>query len=184
MFRCLSGSGEAAAAGFVDCDGKSLESADSFDTRVKSGHLGGATDEFNVAVDARDVAEGVRDVATLRGAGENGGETKPVRLTDVAPLGGRLVLFKSDARVPHEVLAAHAPRYAVTLWYFDKSEVSAARAAPLSEAERKEQEEKIAREIEFMRLKHGATSEPEVRIRDSQEGEWRDTGTMLSLIHI
>ena len=28
-----------------------------------------------------------------------------------------------------------------------------------------------------MRLKHGTTSEPEVRIRDSQEGEWRDTGT-------
>ena len=177
VFRCLSGSGEAAAAGFVDCDGKSLESADRFDTRVKSGDRDLGTDDEFVAVDARDVAEGVRDVATLRGGGENKTETKPVRLTDVAPLGGRLVLFKSDARVPHEVLAARAPRYAVTLWYFDKSEVTAARAAPLTEAEREEREEKIAREIEFMRLKHGATSEPEVRIRDSQEGEWRDTGT-------
>jgi hypothetical protein len=82
---------------------------------------------------ARDVAEGVRDVATLGGDGTE----KPVRLTDVAPLGGRLVLFKSNARVPHEVLAARAPRYAMTLWYFDKSEVTAARAAPLSEEERK-----------------------------------------------
>ena len=86
VFRCLSGSGEAAAAGFVDCDGKSLESADRFDTRVKSGDCDLGTDEF-VAVDARDVAEGVRDVATLRGGGENKTETKPVRLTDVAPLG-------------------------------------------------------------------------------------------------
>jgi hypothetical protein len=28
------------------------------------------------------------------------------------------VLFKSNARVPHEVMAAQASRYAVTLWYF------------------------------------------------------------------
>jgi hypothetical protein len=64
----------------------------------------------------------------------------------------------------------------MTLWYFDKSEVTAARAAPLSEEERKEREEKIAREIEFMRLKHGVTAEPEVRVRDSREAAWRDTG--------
>ena len=43
------------------------------------------------------------------------------------------MLFKSDA-VPHEVLAARVPRYAVTLWYFDKAR-SPPRAAPLSEAE-------------------------------------------------
>ena len=86
------------APGSSTADGKSLESADSFDTRVKSGHLG-ATDEF-VAVDARDVAEGVRDVAEARRGEQNEGGTKPVRLTDVAPLGGRLVLFKSDAREP------------------------------------------------------------------------------------
>ncbi|EEH60256.1 uncharacterized protein MICPUCDRAFT_12779, partial [Micromonas pusilla CCMP1545] len=54
----------------------------------------------------------------------DGGELRaaPVKLVDVAPLGGRLVLFKSNARVPHEVLAANADRYAVTLWYFHKEE--------------------------------------------------------------
>ena len=162
VFRCLRGD----AAGFVDCDGRSLEAVDGFDTRVRKG------ESVDDGVPAVDVAEGVRDVATLGGDGTE----KPVRLTDVAPLGGRLVLFKSNARVPHEVLAARAPRYAMTLWYFDKSEVTAARAAPLSEEERKEREEKIAREIEFMRLKHGVTAEPEVRVRDSREAAWRDTG--------
>ena len=39
------------------------------------------------------------------------------RLSDVAPLANRLVLFWSDARVPHEVLPSHADRYAVSIWY-------------------------------------------------------------------
>lgn len=38
---------------------------------------------------------------------------------DVAPLHNRLVLFWSDARVPHEVLPSHALRYAVSVWYHD-----------------------------------------------------------------
>ena len=38
---------------------------------------------------------------------------------DVAPLCNRLVLFWSDARVPHEVLPTHAMRYAVSVWYHD-----------------------------------------------------------------
>lgn len=38
---------------------------------------------------------------------------------DVTPLCNRLVLFWSDARVPHEVLPTHAMRYAVSVWYHD-----------------------------------------------------------------
>lgn len=35
---------------------------------------------------------------------------------------GRLVLFFSDYRVPHEVLPSHFDRFAITLWYFDGEE--------------------------------------------------------------
>lgn len=48
-------------------------------------------------------------------------------LCDVPPVGDRLVLFFSDYRVPHEVLAAHAERFAVTTWYFDRAEHTRAR---------------------------------------------------------
>ena len=65
------------------------------------------------------------------------------------------LLFKSNARVPHEVLAANADRYAVTLWYFHKEEVTAARTTPVTEEEKRAQEEKIRREIETMRRKFG-----------------------------
>jgi hypothetical protein len=129
-----------------------------------------------------DVSEGVRDVVTLRGRDDKDGDEeaearkkKPVRLTDVAPLGGRLVLFKSDARVPHEVLAAAKPRFAVTLWYFHGEEVAAARrGAPATAEEREAQEAKIKREIESMTLKYGggANAPPEVRTRASRDGEW------------
>ena len=44
-------------------------------------------------------------------------------VADVAPLAGRLVVFFSDYRVPHEVLPvtveAKADRFAVTIWYTD-----------------------------------------------------------------
>ena len=43
-------------------------------------------------------------------------------LLDVAPLGDRLVLFFSDSRVPHEVMRANAPRFAVTLWYTERKQ--------------------------------------------------------------
>ena len=112
-----------AGAGFVECDAGSLSAADAFETvaRRRESNRSPAAPRCSVLLPARDVAEGVRDVATIVGGGPEGRETgaKPVRLTDVAPLGGRLVLFKSDARVPHEVLPARSPRYAVTLWYFD-----------------------------------------------------------------
>ena len=44
---------------------------------------------------------------------------------DVAPLDGRLVLFWSDSRCPHEVLPAHRERYAVSVWFSDAEAVAA-----------------------------------------------------------
>lgn len=49
---------------------------------------------------------------------------------DVDPLDGRLVLFWSDARCPHEVLPAYRERYAVSVWF---SDAEALRAAALAE---------------------------------------------------
>jgi SM-20-related protein len=39
---------------------------------------------------------------------------------DLAPVGGRLVVFLSD-RVEHEVLPSSAPRFALTAWYLGRS---------------------------------------------------------------
>eukprot|EP00405_Crypthecodinium_cohnii_P026442 CAMPEP_0206492494 /NCGR_PEP_ID=MMETSP0324_2-20121206/46146_1 /ASSEMBLY_ACC=CAM_ASM_000836 /TAXON_ID=2866 /ORGANISM="Crypthecodinium cohnii, Strain Seligo" /LENGTH=707 /DNA_ID=CAMNT_0053974929 /DNA_START=32 /DNA_END=2155 /DNA_ORIENTATION=+ len=39
----------------------------------------------------------------------------------VEPLSNRLLIFWSDWRTPHEVLAASKPRYAVTLWVLDNT---------------------------------------------------------------
>eukprot|EP00976_Prorocentrum_cordatum_P066062 1178163-Prorocentrum_minimum.AAC.2 len=38
---------------------------------------------------------------------------------DVGPAHGRVVVFWSDGRVPHEVRPARRRRYAVSLWYYD-----------------------------------------------------------------
>jgi|EP00908_Phaeocystis_cordata_P014867 hypoxia-inducible factor (prolyl hydroxylase) len=48
-------------------------------------------------------------------------KSKPA-VADVAPLLDRLIIFYADYRVPHEVLPAHAERFAITLWYFDGEE--------------------------------------------------------------
>lgn len=185
VFRCLHAD-SADASSFSDCDGRSLAVADGFHTTERTEDN---TVDTTVIQGPKDIAEGVRDIVTLRGAEDeeaNGDETmknkrgaqnkkKPVRLTDVAPLGGRLVLFKSDARVPHEVLAASKPRYAMTLWYFHGEEVAAARRGPaVTEEDRKAQEEKIAREIETMTLWYGggADASPEVHTRPNPNEVW------------
>ena len=44
------------------------------------------------------------------------------RAVEIAPLLDRLVVFWSDTRCPHEVLPAHATRYAITVWYYGRTE--------------------------------------------------------------
>ena len=44
------------------------------------------------------------------------------QMCDVEPVLDRVVMFWSDFRVPHEVLASKSDRYACTIWYFDKEE--------------------------------------------------------------
>ena len=188
VFRCLRADGADAAA-FSDCDGRSLAAADDFGVAVtRARDETSETSASYVSLSgAKDVAEGVRDVVTLRGPDETSDEAhhvakKPVRLTDVAPLGGRLVLFKSDARVPHEVLAAAKERFAVTLWYFHGEEVAAARrGAPATAEEREAQEAKIRREIESMTLKYGGAAE-NVRARASRNGEWSSPETNIGTL--
>ena len=46
----------------------------------------------------------------------NSTEDPVVERATLPPLGDRLVIFWSDNRVPHEVLAAHFQRFACTLW--------------------------------------------------------------------
>ena len=59
------------------------------------------------------------------------GETapRPPTIETITPLANRLVLFWSDARVPHEVLPAFKARYAVSVWYSDARGVRAAAAS-------------------------------------------------------
>ena len=60
----------------------------------------------------------------------NSTEDPVVERATLPPLGDRLVIFSSDNRVPHEVLAAHFQRFACTIWYFDER----LRGAALDEA--------------------------------------------------
>ena len=62
------------------------------------------------------LSTGAKAATSAHGSGSAIGRPADV---DIAPLDNRLVLFWSDARVPHEVLSAYAPRYAVSVWYHD-----------------------------------------------------------------
>lgn len=54
---------------------------------------------------------------------------------EIEPCPGRAVIFWSDFRVPHEVLATHKERFAITTWYFDNSERARALAAGVTDTE-------------------------------------------------
>ena len=78
-------------------------------------------------------------------------------LCDVAPCADRLVLFYADYRVPHEVLPAHVPRLAITLWYFDRDEHARARRAGVSAEQTDSREaEAIEAEIAKFEAKYGS----------------------------
>jgi SM-20-related protein len=47
----------------------------------------------------------------------DGGQLRLGDGTDIEPLAGRLIVFLSE-RVEHEVLPAHAPRFAITAWCY------------------------------------------------------------------
>ena len=67
----------------------------------------------------------------------------------VSPLSNRLLIFWSDARAPHEVLPAHAERFAATIWFFDVDEKAAAEAAEaeVDDAERLRIEKEIEQSV-------------------------------------
>ena len=58
----------------------------------------------------------VNDAHAMADAGDDDDDDV---VADIAPVAGRLLLFYSDERCPHEVLAVRsdAPRFAITLWY-------------------------------------------------------------------
>ncbi len=78
--------------------------------------------------------------------------------SDVEPLGGRLLLFFSDNRVPHEVLAAHRDRFAVTVWFFDRDEKRLADEAAQHEETLRREEERVRREMAEFEAKVGGTT--------------------------
>ena len=71
------------------------------------------------------------DGGELRVYGRDGEEIK----AEVAPVAGRILLFWSDFRVPHEVLPTHKERFAITLWYFDKVERARALSSGVTDTE-------------------------------------------------
>ena len=73
-------------------------------------------------------------------------------LCDVRPLFDRLILFYADYRVPHEVLPAHAERFAITTWYFDRSEYDRARQSGSAADERTDAVEAEAIEAEIAKF--------------------------------
>ena len=71
------------------------------------------------------------DGGELRVYGRDGEKIK----AEVAPVAGRILLFWSDFRVPHEVLPTYKERFAITLWYFDKVERARAISSGITDTE-------------------------------------------------
>jgi hypothetical protein len=71
------------------------------------------------------------------------------------------VLFWADFRVPHEVLPSHFMRYAITVWFFDTEEreraLKAAKDCP--EDERRQEEDKLKREVAKFETLYGSASD-------------------------
>ncbi|XP_006812516.1 prolyl hydroxylase EGLN3-like [Saccoglossus kowalevskii] len=67
---------------------------------------------------------------------------------DVEPIMNRLLLFWSDMRNPHEVQPAFSTRYAITTWYYDKSEREKAKMDKLREEISTLKDDMVALEVE------------------------------------
>ncbi|KAG8465064.1 hypothetical protein KFE25_012427 [Diacronema lutheri] len=81
-------------------------------------------------------------------------------VAQIAPLAGRLLLFFSDHRCPHEVLPTAVMRYAVTTWFFDDAEYARARAGGCAAAEGDASErQKIDCEIAKFERQFGARAQ-------------------------
>ena len=92
---------------------------------------------------------------------------------EIEPVPGRVVLFWSDFRVPHEVLPTHKERFAVTTWYFDKVERARALAAGVTDTEDgarmgtgtdEKEYERIQKEVASMEAKYGKGAKTHVPI--------------------
>jgi hypothetical protein len=92
---------------------------------------------------------------------------------EIEPVPGRVVLFWSDFRVPHEVLPAHEERFAVAVWYFDKVERARALAAGVTDTEDgsrtgtgavDQEYERIQQEVASMEAKYGKGAKTNVPI--------------------
>lgn len=98
-------------------------------------------------------------------------------LADVDPLEGRLILFWSDRRVPHEVLPAYRDRFSVTIWYFDEAEKDRARknqaSADMADIDHEKREQDKARDRERIEREiAGFEEQYQVTARIRTQGDW------------
>lgn len=83
---------------------------------------------------------------------------------DIEPILNRVLFFWSDRRSPHEVQAAYDTRYAVTIWYLDKTERLKAK-----EAQTKQDKAKI--ELAMMNLRMKEEEKKDLEARQASEAK-------------
>ena len=117
------------------------------------------------------------DGGELRVYGRDGEKIK----AEVAPVAGRVLLFWSDFRVPHEVLPTHKERFAITLWYFDKVERDRALSSGVTDTEEGKMTDNVHNKGEKSRSTHGAVDPEYERIRKEVEKMEQEYGPGATL---